>query len=127
MAVEIITICAPMGRPLTTSARRMVPSGTKSRQSARPIQSGCRRQRSQASKATKLIALATSVAMAEPAMPMRGSGPRPKMSSGFSAVSNTTTSSKKRNGVRVSPAPRSTAEMKANKYSSGIARNSVRR
>ncbi len=115
MAVEIITICAPIGRPLTTSARRMGPSGTKSRQSARPIQSGCRRQRSHASSAAKLIALATKVAMAEPAMPMRGTEPQPKMSNGFSAVSSATTSSRKRNGVRVSPAPRSTAEMKANR------------
>ena len=127
MAVEIITICAPMGRPLTMSARRMAPSGTNRRQSARPIQSGCRRQRSQASSAAKLIALATSVARAEPAMPSGGIGPQPKMRSGFSAVSSTTTSRRKTKGVRVSPAPRSTAEMKANRYSSGMARKSVRR
>ena len=41
-------------------------------------------------------------------MPMRGNGPTPKISSGFSTMSSATEKSRKQNGVFESPAPRST-------------------
>ncbi|MNV76918.1 hypothetical protein D3C71_1703030 [compost metagenome] len=95
MDIEISTICTPMGRPLTIKARRMRVSGTNKCSSAEPIHSGWARQRSQPSSAAKPMQCATSVAMAEPLMPMRGTGPQPKMNSGLSAVSSSTTSSRK--------------------------------
>ena len=122
IASEIITICTPMGRPLPISVRTSAMSGRNSARSPRPIHSGWRRLRSHSSRAVRLMALATSVARAEPLMPSAGTGPQPKMNSGFSAVSSTTTSTRNMNGVRESPAPRSTACTKANRYSSGMAR-----
>ena len=46
-------------------------------------------------RAVRVTAWATKVASAEPAIPMRGTGPKPKMNSGFSAMSIPTDSSMK--------------------------------
>ena len=115
IAIEIKPICAPIGRPLVTSARRITRSGLKRPISCRLIHSGCWRARSHSSMSVNPIALATSVASAEPVIPIFGIGPQPKINRGLSTVSRMTTSSRNQNGVRVSPAPRSTAETKASR------------
>ncbi len=127
MDTEISAICAPMGRPLANSVRTMARRGTNSRQSVRAIHSGWWRQRSQPSSAASANALATPVDRPDPAIPICGKGPMPKMSSGLSTTSSATASSRNKNGVRASPAPRSTAETKVNRYRNGIDRNSMRR
>ena len=60
-------------------------------------------------------------------MPSAGTGPQPKISSGLSTMSSATDISRKRNGVRESPAPRSAAEQNANAYRNGIDRKITRR
>ena len=66
------------------------------------------------------------VAAAAPVTPSRGNGPQPKISRGFRAISSTTDMSRKRNGVRESPAPRSTAMTKNNPPMKGSARKMMR-
>ena len=127
IASEIITICSPIGTPLTTSERRITGSGRYSARSRRPIHSGCRRQRSHSSIAGSAIAFASRLAHALPATPSAGSGPAPNISSGTRKMSSTTASSRNTNGVRVSPAPRRIADRNANAYSSGSARKKMRR
>jgi len=46
-------------------------------------------------RAVRLTAWATKVASAEPAIPRRGMGPKPKMKTGFNAMSMPTDSSMK--------------------------------
>ncbi len=60
-------------------------------------------------------------------MPSCGNGPMPKISSGLKPMSSTTESSRKRNGVRESPTPRSAELRNAKAYSVGIARKMMRR
>ncbi|MNT40770.1 hypothetical protein D3C72_1771030 [compost metagenome] len=124
---EISTICRPIGTPLTTSARRMVMSSLNRCMSARPSHSVFRLCRMYSSRPASDSVCDTSVAQAEPAMPSSGNGPMPKISTGFRAMSSTTETSRKRNGVRESPAPRSAALRKAKAYSVGIARKMMRR
>ena len=78
------------------------------------------------SKATSETPCATSVAMAEPAMPMAGTGPQPKINSGLQTISSATDSIRKRNGVLESPAPRKAALTKYAPYANGRATNMSR-
>ncbi len=93
----------------------------------RPSHSKWRLRRMYSNRPLRAMAWAQNVAHAAPAMPSFGSGPRPKISSGLSTMSNATANSRKRNGVRESPAPRSAADRNANMYSNGIARKITRR
>ena len=58
-------------------------------------------------------------------MPIFGNGPMPNNSSGLNTISSTTTTSRKRNGVRASPAPRRIAEIKVNAYRNGTAKKMI--
>gem|GEM_PF-4229442 len=127
IASEISTICRPIGMPLTSRVRRITALGMNRAMSRRPSHSTWRLWRRYSAMASRAMACDTRVAQAEPAMPSAGKGPRPKISSGFSAISSTTASSRKRNGVRASPAPRRAALKKAKAYSSGMARKITRR
>ena len=64
--------------------------------------------------------MAIRVAIAEPAMPMRGAGPSPRMKTGFKPLSSTTATIMNHKGVRLSPAPRSAI---ISSVSSSIARH----
>lgn len=68
-----------------------------------------------------------SVEVAEPAMPSSGKGPMPRISSGLSTTSSTTASAMKTNGVRESPAPRSTVMTKDRRFIIGTATKMMRR
>jgi hypothetical protein len=46
------------------------------------------------------------VAVAEPAMPIRGTGPRPRMKTGLRALSSATATIMNQSGVSESPPPR---------------------
>ena len=124
---EISTICRPIGTPLTTRARRISPSILNSAMSLRPSQSTWRLLRMYQSRPSSERVCAIRVAQAAPAMPSCGNGPMPKISSGLKPISSSTESSRKRNGVRESPTPRSAELRKAKAYSVGIARKMMRR
>ena len=68
-----------------------------------------------------------SVEVADPAMPSSGNGPMPRMSSGLRTMSSTTASAMKKNGVRESPAPRSTVMTKDRRFIIGTATKMMRR
>ncbi len=71
--------------------------------------------------------LAINVASAEPAMPIAGIGPSPRMKTGFSTMSSPTLSTVFQKGVTESPTPRKEEEIRIMTKDVGIDRNMTRR
>ena len=71
--------------------------------------------------------LAISVAVAEPAIPMRGKGPKPAISNGFIAASISTHRPMNHKGVTESPVPRRPMNMRTSSIDGGSARKMTRR
>ena len=67
------------------------------------------------------------VAVAEPAMPSAGIGPRPRMKTGLSVLSSTTLKAMNQNGVSESPAPRSPIISSTSMKPAGMERKITRR
>ena len=70
---------------------------------------------------------ATIVARADPAMPIAGIGPKPRMKTGLRMMSSTTFNTVFQNGVTESPTPRSDDEMSTMTNDVGIVRKITRR
>ena len=76
---------------------------------------------------TKATTLAITVAVAEPAMPMAGIGPSPRMKTGLSPLSSTTETIMNQSGESESPVPRRPIIMMIAISMNGIAMKMTRR